>query len=116
MDNDYPIVRLGDMHLIRGEALARNANNWALALPDVNVIRARAGVSNLPALTDITFLAERGREMFQEGARRTDLIRFGRYNDTWWAKPVSTPNKNIFPIPQQQIQVSNGTLTQNPGY
>jgi len=116
MDNDYPIVRLGDMHLIRGEALARNANNWALALPDVNVIRARAGVSNLPALTDITFLAERGREMFQEGARRTDLIRFGRYNGTWWEKPVSTPNKNIFPIPQQQIQVSNGTLTQNPGY
>lgn len=116
MDNDYPIVRLGDMYLIRAEGLARNANNWSLAIPDVNIIRARAGVSNLTALTDVSFLAERGREMFQEGTRRTDLIRFGRYNGTWWEKPVSAATKNVFPIPQSQIQVSNGTLTQNPGY
>ncbi|MFM2394441.1 MAG: hypothetical protein RLZZ546_2423, partial [Bacteroidota bacterium] len=116
MDNDYPIIRLGDMYLVRGEALARAAGNWALALPDVNVIRARAGVGPLSSITADQFLAERGREMFAESSRRTDLIRFGKYNSAWWEKPASQPFVNVFPIPQDQINASNGTLTQNPGY
>jgi len=45
MDNDYVLVRLGEIYLIRAEALARAAGNWDLAVPDVNVLRARAGVS-----------------------------------------------------------------------
>ena len=55
--------------------------------------------------------------MFQETSRRTDLIRFGRYNDSWWEK-ASDPSDhvNIFPIPQEQITAAGGTLTQNPGY
>jgi hypothetical protein len=69
--------------------LARAAGNWDLALPDVNAIRARAKVANLTSLTADSFLAERGREMFMEGVRRTDLIRLGKYNGTWWEKPVS---------------------------
>ena len=63
LDNDYPIVRLGDVHLIHAEATARAAGNWALALPEVNAIRARAGVSALSSITAEQFLAERGREM-----------------------------------------------------
>jgi hypothetical protein len=117
MDNDFPIVRLGEMYLIRAEARARQAGNWALAEPDVNVLRARAGVPAYQGnLTEDEFLAERGREMFQEAARRTDLIRFGRYNDAWWEKPVSEPFRNLFPIPQAQIVAAGGSLTQNPGY
>jgi hypothetical protein len=116
MDNDYPIIRLGDMYLIRAEADARVAGDWSLALTDVNTIRARAGVAALSSITADSFLAERGREMFMEVTRRQDLIRFGKFNDTWWQKPASTANKNIFPIPQEQIDASNGTLTQNPGY
>jgi hypothetical protein len=54
--------------------------------------------------------------MFMEVTRRQDLIRFGKFNDAWWEKPASSPNKNVFPIPQEQIDASNGTLTQNPGY
>lgn len=116
MDNDYPIIRLGDVYLMRAEALARQAGDWSLALPDVNTIRARAGVSPFSSVDADSFLAERGREMFQESSRRTDLIRFGKYNGTWWEKPASDPHVNIFPIPFDQIQASNGTLTQNPGY
>ncbi len=116
MDNDYPIVRLGELYLIRAEALARAAGNWSLAESDVNVIRRRAGVSDLTGITADLFLAERGREMFQESARRTDLIRFGKFNDAWWEKPVSQGHVNIFPIPQTQIEASGGTLNQNPGY
>jgi starch-binding outer membrane protein, SusD/RagB family len=116
MSNDYPIIRLGELYLIRAEGLARAAGNWDLALPDVNTIRARAKVADLQSLTADSFLAERGREMFQEGVRRTDLIRLGKYNGTWWEKPASPAHVNIFPIPQSQIEASNGTLSQNPGY
>ena len=117
MDNDYPIIRLGDMHLIRAEADARNASDWSMALTDVNTIRARAGVPALTALTADEFLAERGREMFMEVTRRQDLIRFGKFNKAWWEKSATSDSfRNVFPIPQEQIEASNGTLTQNTGY
>lgn len=120
MDNDYPIVRLGDVYLMRGEAMARMAGNWSASLGDVNTIRARAGVSALTSIDAAGFLAERGREMFQESARRTDLIRFDAYNGAWWEKAPSADFVNIFPIPFNQIQAASGDgsepLTQNPGY
>lgn len=117
MDNDFPIVRLGDLYLIRAEGNARANGDWSLALPDVNTIRARAGLTEaLSSITAEEFLAERGREMFMEVSRRSDLIRFGKYNDAWWSKPASAEFRNIFPIPQEQIDASDGTLTQNPGY
>jgi hypothetical protein len=115
-DNDFPIIRLGDLYLIRAEADARVASNWNLALTDVNTIRARAGVPALTALTPDSFLAERGREMFMEVTRRQDLIRFGKFNAAWWEKPASAAFRNVFPIPQSQIDVSGGSLTQNTGY
>ena len=118
MDNDYPIIRLGEMYLVRGEARARAAGNWDMALDDVNVIRARAKVGAMTSMTAEEFLAERGREMYQESARRTDLIRFGKYNDAWWEKPVSPEHVNLFPIPQSQIDAADASfpLSQNPGY
>jgi len=116
MSNDYPIVRLGDLYLMRGEARARMMGDWNASLDEVNTIRARAQVSALSSIDADGFLAERGREMFQEASRRTDLIRFGAYNGTWWEKPASPEHVNIFPIPFDQIQASAGSLTQNPGY
>lgn len=116
MDNDYPIIRLGQIYLIRAEATARISGNWSDAEPDVNVLRARAGVSEYSgSLTGDEFLAERGREMFMESTRRSDLIRFGKFNDPWWEKPASDAFRNVFPIPQNQIDQGTG-LTQNAGY
>jgi hypothetical protein len=115
MDNDFPIVRLGEVYLIRGEARARAAGDWSLALDDVNIIRERAGVSTLGSIDADEFLAERGREMYQETSRRTDLIRFGKFNESWWEKPASDPFRNIFPIPQEQLNTAPD-LSQNPGY
>jgi hypothetical protein len=116
MDNDFPLVRLGQVYLIRAEAAARAAGDWSRALADVNIIRARAGAQPFTSVDADSFLAERGREMFSEAVRRTDLIRFGKYNDAWWEKPASDATKNIFPIPFEAIQASGGSLTQNPGY
>ncbi len=116
MNNDYPIIRLGQVHLIRAEARARAAGDWNLSLPDVNAIRDRAGLAALGSIDADGFFDERGREMFQEATRRTDLIRFAKFGDTWWEKTNGDAFRTIFPIPQEQINASNGTLTQNPGY
>ncbi|MCA6405041.1 MAG: RagB/SusD family nutrient uptake outer membrane protein, partial [Cytophagales bacterium] len=115
LNNDFPIFRYADVLLMRAEALWRLSSGSAEALSLVNQIRSRAGVPALGALTADDLLAERGREMFAEGYRRSDLIRFGKYNNAWWEKPTSVASKNIFPIPQGQILV-NTKLVQNPGY
>ncbi len=115
MNNDYPVVRLGDVYLMRGEARARAAGDWSLAAPDVDLIRDRAGLAPMTITAD-SFLAERGREMFQEATRRTDQIRFGKWGDSWWEKTNSDAFRIVFPIPQDQIDAAGGSLTQNSGY
>lgn len=122
MDNDYPVLRYGEVLLNRAEAEARKTGNWnnTITLTLVNQLRTRAGVSTFATLTEGQFLAERGRELFQEALRRTDLIRFGAWGNAWWEKPAhSNANKILMPIPLQQInasQTSTYKLTQNPGY
>lgn len=114
LDNDFPIYRLADAILMKAECafrLGRNAD--ALAL--VNQIRTRAGAAPLTTLTADILLSERGKELFAEGQRRSDLIRFGKFNDEWWEKNPSQAFRNLFPIPQNQLQ-ANPNLRQNPGY
>lgn len=117
-DNDFPLLRLGEVLLNKAEAEFRK-NGGGLAT--INLLRARAGVANLGSLTEGVILAERGRELFQEALRRTDLIRFGAWTNAWWEKPstVAKPHQILMPIPIEQINATAGTanpLTQNPGY
>lgn len=122
MDNDYPVLRYGEVLLNKAEALARLNGNWndVNSIQLVNQLRARANVSAFNTMTEGQFLAERGRELFQEALRRTDLVRFGVWGNAWWEKPAhSDINKNIMPIPIEQINASQTSpfkLTQNPGY
>ncbi len=115
MNNDYPVFRYSDVLLMRAEALWRMDPANAEALDLVNQIRARAGVADFTELTAENLLAERGREMFLECHRRTDLIRFGVFTDEWWEKPASEPCKELFPIPKAQTD-ANANLVQNPCY
>jgi hypothetical protein len=114
LSNDFPIFRYADVLLMKAEAAWRQGNS-AVALQFVNQVRARANVAPLTAIDPDILLAERGRELFAEGHRRSDLIRFGKYNDAWWEKAQSAPFRNLFPIPENQLQ-ANPNLTQNPGY
>jgi len=114
LSNDFPLFRYGDVLLMKAEVELREGRNGS-ALGFVNQVRSRAGVDPLAAIDEDILLAERGREMFAEGWRRSDLIRFGKYNDAWWEKGVSDAFRNIFPIPQQQLD-ANPDLIQNPGY
>lgn len=118
--NDYPYFRLGEMYLIRAEARFRQGNTTG-ALADVNVIRQRIGVDPLTAVSLDDILNERLYELTYEARRRQDLIRFDRFVSGDWSFKVgnngpSQPYRVLFPVPQLQIDASDGALTQNPGY
>lgn len=119
---DIPIVRLADVYLMRAEANLRK-NNSAAALTDVNAVRtartANFAGSSLSSINLDLLFRERGFELYWELQRRTDMIRFGKYEDAWTEKTNTDKTKRIFPIPQTAIDgASNlpGYLKQNDGY
>jgi hypothetical protein len=113
-DNDYVYFRYSDVLMMKAEALMRNGNSGD-ALAIVNDIRDARGVSALSSIDETSMLAERGREFYWEGFRRTDLLRFGRFLDAWEEKPASGAERLVFPIPAASL-ASNPNLVQNPGY
>lgn len=130
VDTDVPVIRLAEVYLNYAEAVLRGGTGGdrATALNLINELRTRAYGNTSGNITDgqlnLDFiLAERSRELYWEGTRRTDLIRFSRYtnNYNWpWKGGVQNgtsvdATKAIFPIPNNII-VINPNLTQNPGY
>jgi len=117
LSNDMPIFRYADILLTKAEALYRQNPADATALTLVNQVRNRAYEPDSPlaSLNDQNLLAERGREMFYEGVRRQDLIRFGVYGNPTEFMPGSDPCKSLWPIPTAQRNV-NPNLVQNPCY
>ena len=88
---------------MKAEALVRQGKNGDQF---INQVRKRAKVSDFNNATLPMILAERGREMFCEGHRRQDLIRFGKFLDAWWEKPASDSKRTTFPIPQWAIDAN----------
>ncbi len=122
--NDVIIFRYADAVLMVAEAMMRKATpDNAGALTMVNTLRAARGAAPLPTMTLVaatnfvptTLLAERGRELYREWVRRTDLIRFGVFLRPWPYKPNDNPKYLLYPIPSQAL-AANPNLKQNPGY
>lgn len=113
-NNDFAIFRYADVLLMKAEALLRTGKD-AEALTIVNQIRAKRQATPLTSISLDQFLDERGREMYWEGWRRQDLIRFGKFLQPWQQKEQSNERNLLFPIPSDQLAV-NPNLTQNPGY
>jgi hypothetical protein len=119
------LMRYPDVVLMVAEAKLRAATpDAAGALALVNQLRAARGATPMASLPLVnpanvddpnTLLAERGRELYWEGVRRTDLIRFGVFNVLWAYKPADDPKYLVFPIPNQALSV-DPNLTQTPGY
>jgi len=124
VDNDYVFFRLADVLLMKAEAILRGGTGTAAgpygstALELVNYIRTlpSRGVAALGSLSLDQLLDERGRELYLEGWRRQDLIRFGKFLEPFQEKEeTSDPKYLLFAIPNQQLAV-NPNLTPNPGY
>jgi starch-binding outer membrane protein, SusD/RagB family len=132
VDSDMPIFRLAEMYLIYGEAVARSsaAGDANLAMLYMNNLRTRAygTTSGNVTLADATnpdfYLDERARELFWEGFRRTDLIRFNKFTSSAYLWPWKGGSKdgasvaafrNIYPLPLSDI-AANPKLKQNTGY
>jgi hypothetical protein len=131
VDIDFPLFRLAEMYLIYAEASKKGASgaNVAQAVNYINELRKRAygnesGNITESELTEDFILAERARELYWEGHRRTDLIRFNRFVEGSYLWPfkggvstgVALPNyRKLFPIPVSDLTANPG-LKQNPGY
>ncbi|WP_234572112.1 RagB/SusD family nutrient uptake outer membrane protein [Rhodohalobacter sp. 614A] len=111
---DFVLFRYGDALLMKAEAHFRKGETGQ-ALSIINDLREQRGASQLSNLDEQTILDERGRELYWEGWRRQDLVRFGAYTNEWEEKPASEGYRVLFPIPQRALD-TNPNLVQNSGY
>ena len=129
-DTDLPVFRLADAYLMYAEANLRGGGGTAAqAVIYVNALLERAygdqSANITEAQLDLDFvLGERARELWWEGHRRTDLIRYGLFTtgDYVWSWKgggqvgVAVQDfRNLYPLPASEL-LANPNLTQNPGY
>jgi len=120
-DTDFPMMRYADVLLMAAECQLNGASIDGLSA--FNQVRARAGLPAVTALTAQLIIDERGRELYQECWRRSDLIRFGLFTSgyNWQWKGNVKEGKDVesyrtlFPIPDSD-RLANTSLQQNQGY
>ena len=126
---DYPVFRLADVYLMLAESVLRGGQgaSRAEALQCVNRVRERAfgnadGDIRAAQLTLKFILDERGRELYWECTRRTDLIRYGLFTGdayTWqWKGGVAdgraTDSRyNVYPIPAAELSANPNLSNEN---
>ncbi|MBK9935562.1 MAG: RagB/SusD family nutrient uptake outer membrane protein [Cytophagaceae bacterium] len=130
VDTDFPVFRIAEMYLIYAEAVLRGGTgDKATAVSYINKLRERAyaGTSGNITSSDLTLqfiLDERARELYWEGHRRTDLIRFDLFHTgtyLWpWKGGVAAGRAvdakyKLYPVPAEARTV-NTNLSQNTGY
>jgi hypothetical protein len=118
------VIRFADVLLMNAEA-NNELGNTAVALASLEKVRARARAGNpvLPAVTTTVKTAlrdaiwhERRVELAMEFDRYFDVIRQGRASTVFGPKGWKANKNEVWPIPQSEIDLSAGTLIQNPGY
>ena len=137
-DMDIPLMRKAEAYLNYAEAVLRGGKQCGISVDEaVNTIRRRAHAEEKTGwnLTDtplkgLNIIDERGRELYSEGMRRSDLIRFGYFTGSvsksgyrWEYKAgellgiQAAPEdfRILYPLPLSEV-TANKNLTQNKGY
>ena len=130
VDTDLALIRLAEIYLNHAEAILRGGGgDLNLATANINELIER-GYGNSDhnitssELTLDFILNERSRELYWEGQRRTDLVRYGYFTtgNYLWPFKANQPGgtstdafRNVFPIPSSSIS-ANPNLNQNDGY
>lgn len=124
---DWIVFRYADVLTLLSEAIVRQGNTVTQEAVDLlNEVHTRAGLTAYTtadfatptAFLDVVLL-ERGHELWFEGARRTDLIRYGKYIEyaRKYRKSVTAEDyMNLMPLPQSVINESKGKIANNPVY
>ncbi|MBR2423773.1 MAG: RagB/SusD family nutrient uptake outer membrane protein [Tidjanibacter sp.] len=129
-DIDYPLIRLGEIYLIYAEACSR-LGEGATAQPKMNELAVRTGMAPITVPTAWSdeamklFREERARELYWEGHRRTDLIRYNCFTSADYVWPFKGGDaqtgkafedyKKLYAIPSSQI-LANPELKNPEGY
>lgn len=120
-NTDYPLFRLADVYLMLSECQKRGVSDADPGYEYFKKVRERAGLATITNPTLDQILNERQRELYWEGHRRSDLVRFGKYTGNvynWsWKGGVYEGRgldsfRNVFAIPYQYVS----TVGQNTGY
>jgi hypothetical protein len=126
LKQNFAMMRTSDVYLLVAEAKIRKGLSGDV---EINAVRARVGLPALSGATKDDLILERRLELAGENRRFFDLRRWDRigwvdivsilanpdaYNGT--ARTFVRPRHYFFPIPQEQIDKTNGVLTQNPEY
>jgi hypothetical protein len=110
-ENDFVIARYADAVLMKAEAMARKGDTGG-AQTLVQSLQYE-GTTTISSVDDI--LTVRGRDLWWEGYRRNDRVRFGVYLAPYQLKEFeSDPKYVLMPIPADAL--ANPNITQNPGY
>lgn len=120
--NSAPEIRLAEIYYALAECKYRGGDAPAAAAL-LDAVRKRnypddvwpsvSYVAHPDMLTDDEFVDELGREFLGERHRRTDLVRWGRFGNEWWDKPVDASDRSVFPIPNRALN-ANPLLQPNP--
>lgn len=113
------ILRFADILLINAEA-ANELGNTSAAITNLNKVRTRAHLANTTASNQETIRKaiwqERRVELAMENDRFPDLVRTGQAATYLGSKGFKTNKNELFPIPLDAMNQSNGAFVQNPGY
>ncbi len=125
-DLDIPLLRAADIYLVVAESKIRSGQSGDA---EINAVRERAGLSPVSGADMHALIHERRVELAGENERHLDLIRWDKANIVdivalyaqdrgQWKRPrsFSRPKHYYFPLPQREIDLSNGVLVQNPNY
>ena len=114
-ENDYVLFRYADALLMKAEAIVRGGTSATTVASIATKLSARQGITTAIDLSSIANIDKaRATELWEEGWRRNDMIRFGTYTTSRATMKVTGAHTVLLPIPTTALL--NPNIKQNPGY